>query len=60
MLHMLIKTIKRKKKIKLKKYDNYLVPAEEWHQISNPFKKPVHIIEIQYGDECIEKDIERL
>jgi len=51
---------KERKKIKLKKYDNYLVPAEEWHQISNPFKKPVHIIEIQYGDECIEKDIERL
>ena len=38
MLHMLIKTIKKKEKIKLKKYDNYLVPAEEWHQISNPFK----------------------
>jgi len=52
--------IKDIKKIKLKKYDHYLVPIEHWHQIVNPFRKPVHIIEIQYGDECIEEDIERL
>ena len=26
----------------------------------NPFKEPVHLIEIQYGDECIEDDIERI
>jgi len=47
-------------KIKLKKYDNYVVKKNEWHQIINPFKKSVHIIEIQYGDECIEDDIERI
>jgi len=47
------------KKIKLNKFDHYIVAAEEWHQIINPFKKPVHLIEIQYGDECIEEDIER-
>ena len=46
-------------KILLKKYDSYFVKRNEWHQIINPFKKPVHIIEIQYGDECIEDDIER-
>lgn len=47
------------KKIKLNKFDHYLVAAEEWHQIINPFKKPVHLIEIQYGDACKEEDIER-
>ena len=47
------------KKIKLNKYDHYVVNAEEWHQIINPFKEPVHLIEIQYGDECKEEDIER-
>jgi len=47
-------------KIKLNKFDNYLVPCEQWHQIINPFKEPVRIIEIQYGDKCIENDIERI
>jgi cytidyltransferase-like protein len=48
------------KKIKLAKYDHYLVPQRAWHQIINKFDEPVHIIEIQYGDECIENDIERI
>ena len=47
------------KKIHLKKHDHFIVPVKEWHQITNPFKKPVHLIEIQYGDECVEEDIER-
>ena len=48
------------KKRKLNKYDHYLVPAEAWHQIINSFDEPVHIIEIQYGDKCIEEDIQRI
>lgn len=52
--------IKDIKKIKLNKFDNYVVHSEDWHQIINPFKESVHIIEIQYGDMCIEDDIERL
>ena len=47
-------------KLKLNKFDHYLVPAKQWHQIINPFKKPVRIIEIQYGYKCIESDIERI
>lgn len=31
-----------------------------WHQITNPFKKECRIIEIQYGEETDEDDIERL
>ena len=52
--------IKDTKKIKLNKYDHYLVPVGDWHQIINSFDEPVHIIEIQYGDECTEEDIERI
>ena len=48
------------KKIKLNTFDHYFVPVEAWHQIINSFDEPVHIIEIQYGDECHEEDIERL
>ena len=48
-----------KKNIQLNKFDHYLVPVNEWHQITNPFKETCHLIEIQYGEECIEDDIER-
>ena len=36
------------------------VKVGDWHQIINPYDKPCHIIEIQYGDEANEDDIERL
>lgn len=48
-----------KKNIQLKKFDYYIVPVGAWHQITNPFDDICHIIEIQYGEECIEEDIER-
>ena len=48
-----------KQSIKLNKFDHYLVPLGEWHQITNPFEETCHLIEIQYGEECIEEDIER-
>lgn len=48
-----------KKNTQLNKFDHYLVPVGEWHQITNPFNEPCHLIEIQYGEACIEEDIER-
>ena len=48
-----------KKRIQLNKFDHYLVPVGEWHQITNPFENKCHLIEIQYGEECVEDDIER-
>jgi cytidyltransferase-like protein len=51
---------KSSKKIKLKKFDHFIVPVGEWHQIINSYKNQTHIIEIQYGEECIEDDIERI
>ena len=48
-----------KKNIQLNKFDHYLVPLGEWHQITNPFDETCHLIEIQYGEECVEDDIER-
>ena len=31
----------------------------EWHQLVNETKEPLKVIEIQYGENCIEEDIER-
>jgi cytidyltransferase-like protein len=36
-----------------------VIPMGDWHKINNPFDKSCSIIEIQYGDNCIEEDIER-
>ena len=35
------------------------IPVNSWHQLSNPFDNPCKIVEIQYGKDCIEEDIER-
>jgi len=43
----------------LKKHEEYKVPVADWHQLTNPFDIPVKIVEIQYGEQCIEEDIER-
>jgi cytidyltransferase-like protein len=36
------------------------IPVGEWHQLVNPYDVPCKIVEIQYGEKCIEEDIERL
>jgi mannose-6-phosphate isomerase-like protein (cupin superfamily) len=32
----------------------------QWHKLCNETDQPLRVIEIQYGDSCIEEDIERL
>jgi mannose-6-phosphate isomerase-like protein (cupin superfamily) len=39
--------------------EEYKVPVGEWHQLTNPFDVPLKIVEIQYGSQCDEDDIER-
>ena len=36
-----------------------VIGAETWHRAFNDTDKPVHVLEVQYGEECIEEDIER-
>jgi len=35
------------------------INRDEWHQLCNETDQPLKIVEIQYGDNCIEEDIER-
>ncbi|MDA7787123.1 adenylyltransferase/cytidyltransferase family protein [Gammaproteobacteria bacterium] len=49
-----------RKNVTLNKFDKYIVPLGEWHQIINPFNETCRIIEIQYGEEVVEDDIERI
>jgi D-beta-D-heptose 7-phosphate kinase/D-beta-D-heptose 1-phosphate adenosyltransferase len=40
-------------------HDYLHIPRTEWHQLYNGTSKPLKLIEIQYGTNCIEEDIER-
>ena len=37
----------------------YKIDTEVWHKPSNPGTENAHILEVQWGSECIEQDIER-
>ena len=37
----------------------YEIGIEVWHKPSNPGKENAHILEIQWGSECLEEDIQR-
>lgn len=39
--------------------DTYVVEVGVWHKAINETNQPCHILEVQYGDKCIEEDIER-
>lgn len=43
----------------LTKYREHHVPMLTWHQLTNPSTVPLKIVEIQYGEQCVEHDIER-
>lgn len=40
-------------------HEEYHVPVGGWHQLTNPYDKPVRIVEVQYGTLCEEEDIIR-
>jgi len=44
----------------LTKFDRFEVPCGMWHQLINTGTEPCHIVEIQYGEEPNELDIERI
>lgn len=44
---------------KFTKHQELEIPCKTWHRLYNESDKPVRIIEIQYGDDCREEDIER-
>jgi len=44
---------------KYTKHQSLQIPKTDWHMLANETDKPLKLIEIQYGDNCIENDIER-
>ena len=41
------------------KHQSTWIRLNEWHQLCNETNEPLKLIEIQYGEDCVEEDIER-
>jgi cytidyltransferase-like protein len=41
------------------KHQHTWIKLGEWHQLCNETDQPLKLIEIQYGEDCVEEDIER-
>ena len=41
------------------KFESLHINRDQWHKLCNETDKPLRVIEIQYGENCIEEDIER-
>ena len=46
-------------KCELDVHEHTFIECREWHQLCNETDKPLKLIEIQYGDNCVEDDILR-
>jgi len=42
-----------------KSHEYIFIARNQWHMLCNETNQPLKLIEIQYGDDCIEEDIER-
>jgi mannose-6-phosphate isomerase-like protein (cupin superfamily) len=40
-------------------HQSAFIQINQWHQLCNESDRPLKLIEIQYGDDCVEQDIER-
>ena len=46
-------------KCQLEVHEHTFIECKEWHQLCNETELPLKLIEIQYGANCVEEDIER-
>jgi cytidyltransferase-like protein len=46
-------------KCQLTVHEHTFINTMEWHQLCNETDQPLKLIEIQYGDRCVEEDIQR-
>ena len=43
----------------LKMHESSFISTDQWHQLCNETDQPLKLIEIQFGENCVEEDIER-
>lgn len=58
-LHMDTEYNSIKQTLHMNQNDTYVIGADVWHKAVNETDKPCHVLEVQYGERCVEEDIER-
>lgn len=58
-VNLAIETDTMSNTITLKENNSYVIPKGVWHLASNKTDTPAHVLEVQYGTECVEEDIIR-
>lgn len=48
-----------KQTVSLNAHQTYVIEQDVWHKASNNSNTACHILEVQYGEQCIEEDIQR-
>lgn len=48
-----------KNSVTLAQHDNYVIEKDVWHLTKNIGDTACHVLEIQYGEHCLEEDIQR-
>lgn len=46
-------------KVTYERHKSLHISKGEWHMLANETNKPLKVVEIQYGENCVEEDIER-
>lgn len=46
--------------LEISRHQSLDIPVGMWHQLTNETDRPLRIVEIQYGENCMEEDIERV
>ena len=59
MVYTLNKSTDIELKAKLLQHQSVVIDRGEWHMLCNETDQPLKLVEIQYGENCIEEDIER-
>jgi mannose-6-phosphate isomerase-like protein (cupin superfamily) len=53
------RTTDQEVKCEMKVHQSCWISTNEWHQLCNETDQPLKLIEIQYGERCVEEDIQR-
>ena len=56
---LLLEEENQKREINLKPHETINIDRGTWHKAINEKEKSCYVLEVQYGEECIEEDIER-
>ena len=56
---LLLESNNQRSEVNLNQHDSQVITKGTWHKAINQTEQPCSVLEVQYGEDCIEEDIER-